>query len=716
MNNVIWYWSATLTTYFHEYRELVVERKPLRHLYHEMGEIMGCKEKNPGHEMTRPEQLQTGCPAAGTDLDRYTALYDFAPVGYVTLGRDETVHCANLTMAELLNIHRSRLLGQRFGLFVAEELRAHVADFLRTAFTSQRKETCEVTLVRDDGTPLIVQLDAIVTATMQECSVAVIDITQRKRAEASLLEAARTLEQERDILQSVMNGANNTHLVYLDRDFNFVRVNETYAQSCGYRPEEMIGKNHFALYPDRENETIFVRVRDTGESVTCHDKKFQFPDQPERGTTYWDWTLAPVEDAGGIVTGLVLSLHETTERKRTEEMLRESEELLQFFIEFAPAALAMFDRQMRYLHLSRRWRADYGLGDRDVRGVSHYEIFPEISELWKEAHRRGMSGEVLRAEADSFQRADGSIQWVRWEIRPWHESSGAVGGIVIFAEEITQRIQAESELQKAHDVLEMRVRERTAELAETVENLQCETARRLHVLEELRKNERMLVQQNRLAAMGEMVNNIAHQWRQPLNTLGLAIQDLPLSLELGYFSKEHLDARVAKAMQLINHLSKTIDDFRNFFRPDKQKEPFHVSRVIGDTVALMGGSYQHLTINVETGVDPVVTGYPNEFAQVLLNILNNARDALNARAPERPTIAISLHEEAGRVVVLVRDNGGGIPEQIMEKIFDPYFTTKGPDQGTGLGLYMAKTIVEINMGGRLTVANTEDGAEFRIEV
>jgi PAS domain S-box-containing protein len=155
------------------------------------------------------------------------------------------------------------------------------------------------------------------------------DITERKQAEASLEEAKKSLEHERDLLQSVMNGATNSHLVYLDRDFNFIRVNETYAATCGYKPEEMIGKNHFALYPHAENEAIFARVRDTGIAAEFHDKPFVFPDQPERGVTYWDWTLIPIRDRDGQVGGLVFSLFETTERKRAEDRLRESEKALQ---------------------------------------------------------------------------------------------------------------------------------------------------------------------------------------------------------------------------------------------------------------------------------------------------------------------------------------------------------------------------------------------------
>jgi signal transduction histidine kinase len=184
------------------------------------------------------------------------------------------------------------------------------------------------------------------------------------------------------------------------------------------------------------------------------------------------------------------------------------------------------------------------------------------------------------------------------------------------------------------------------------------------------------------------------------------------------FSREFLEQSVGKSMQLIQHMSKTIDDFRNYFRPDKEKVEFKVQETIAGTLALIEDSFKsrHIGFELVAKGYPVIHGFRNEFAQVVLNILNNARDVLTEREIKDPRVTITIGSENDRAVVTIADNAGGVPEEIIGKIFDPYFTTKGPQGGTGVGLFMSKSIIEKNMGGSLTARNTADGAEFRIEV
>lgn len=236
--------------------------------------------------------------------------------------------------------------------------------------------------------------------------------------------------------------------------------------------------------------------------------------------------------------------------------------------------------------------------------------------------------------------------------------------------------------------------------------------------ESLRQNDRIMMQQSRQAAMGEMIGNIAHQWRQPLNVLGLYIQQLLFYYNQGEFSKELLEKNTDECINLINHMSRTIDDFRDFFKPEKEKTTFDVNQVIRQTISLIEESFrsQNISIVMHLEEDLWVNGYPNEYAQVIMNIIVNARDAASELVADNARIIVKSFREAHKAVVTITDNAGGIPVELFDKIFDPYFTTKGPDKGTGIGLYMAKNIIETGMNGKLTARNTGDGAEFMIVV
>ncbi|HJV36461.1 HAMP domain-containing sensor histidine kinase [Geomonas sp.] len=259
-----------------------------------------------------------------------------------------------------------------------------------------------------------------------------------------------------------------------------------------------------------------------------------------------------------------------------------------------------------------------------------------------------------------------------------------------------------------HRASEQRYRQLSEELERRVQE----------AVDELRQKDKLLILQGRHAVMGEMISNIAHQWRQPLNVLGLVLQELQLTQHKQGLNAEEVDSFVKRSLAIIRQMSRTIDSFRHFFKPDREKVEFRVRECLENTLTILEGSFrmQGIAPTLEAVGDPTVDGYPNEFIQVLLNILINAREALTARKPAAPQILVRLFSEGDRTVVTVADNGGGIPEEIIDRIFDPYFTTKGPEQGTGIGLFMCKTIVEKNMGGRISVRNVGEGAEFRIEV
>ena len=218
--------------------------------------------------------------------------------------------------------------------------------------------------------------------------------------------------------------------------------------------------------------------------------------------------------------------------------------------------------------------------------------------------------------------------------------------------------------------------------------------------------------------MGEMLVNISHQWRQPLNVVGLKIQELGLSCKYGRFSEELLDGNIAETMAIVQHMSQTINDLQEFLSPNKEKTPFRVDQVITKTVGLIKENFKSQGISIELSSvgEPQVIGYPNEYGQVLLNLLMNAKDAFVEHGASGACITVRAWSENGRSLVTIADNAGGIKEEILAKIFDAYFTTKELGKGTGVGLFLSKTIIEANMGGRLSARNINGGAEFTIEV
>ena len=242
------------------------------------------------------------------------------------------------------------------------------------------------------------------------------------------------------------------------------------------------------------------------------------------------------------------------------------------------------------------------------------------------------------------------------------------------------------------------------------------------VLEETLKQkeqEQLLIQQTRLAAMGEMIGNIAHQWRQPLNALGLVFQNLKFSYDIGELNDEVMNRTVGKADMLTKSMSKTIDDFRNFFRPNKAKEYFDINKSVLDAIDLVESTFEHHNIKLEKDFKEekiVILGFPNEFSQVVLNIISNAKDALLENKIENPIVNIETKIEDKYVCVSIKDNALGIKDEIINKIFEPYFTTKHEVQGTGIGLYMSKIIIEKNINGQIIVENTHEGAKFIIKL
>ncbi|MBP1619864.1 MAG: Phytochrome, two-component sensor histidine kinase [Acidobacteria bacterium] len=373
----------------------------------------------------------------------------------------------------------------------------------------ERKDGTRIWLLESTG--LVPDEDGALT----QIEGALFDITERKAIEDErerlllqvenesrlVQELATSLQGQRDLLQAVMENT-RAHLAYLDPEFNFVLVNAAYARGCGLAAKELVGKNHFELFPDAENRLIFEQVRDSGESVEFRAKPFVFADQPERGVTYWDWTLAPVKDRSGAVQGLVLSLMNVTDVIRAQQALRESERNYRQLVERAQEGIWVrgVDGTTSFANQAMARMLGYSVDEMVGRPVIEFLEHPDPTAIEEvvERRKRGV-GEQFEYE---FRRRDGSVMTAWVSASPIYDAQGTWAGSMGLVTDITERRRAEEALRRAHDELEARVRERTAELADANAALSAELAERLRAEAALRESEALFRTVLELAPVG----------------------------------------------------------------------------------------------------------------------------------------------------------------------------------------------------------------------
>ncbi len=283
-------------------------------------------------------------------------------------------------------------------------------------------------------------------------------------------------------------------------------------------------------------------------------------------------------------------------------------------------------------------------------------------------------------------------------------------------------------IQKPFEPVEALSRIKTQlDLQMLIANLE-QSEKELHVLnhsleekvkEEIEKNKKqeiIMMQQSRHAQMGEIISMIAHQWKQPLNNLSMIVSDITIKNELNKLDKQTVTSLSSLAKKQITQMTDTIEDFRNFFKPNNKRVEFNVLDAINQVMNVSTSILKYERINLEMDLedDVVMDGFVNELGHVLLNIISNAKDALLEKNIENKKINLSLKSVGDNAEIIIKDNAGGVPKEIIDKIFDSYFSTKSEQNGTGLGLYMSKIIISEHFHGEIEVFNDEDGAVFKL--
>ncbi|MFA7240945.1 MAG: ATP-binding protein [Sulfuricellaceae bacterium] len=398
--------------------------------------------------------------------------------------------------------------------------------------------------------------------------------------------------------------------------------------------------------------------------------------------------------AGGSLEQVIVCLVDITERKQYELAVEhEAQEWTQAMDSFADV-IYLLDMQLNMVRANKAFFALTGNDPKQAIGrpISELMHAPLPEELCpvRRAQKEKRDA-VIVMEAD--HPANITHCPIEVIVKVIRDQAGEPHHLLTSIRDLTSVRKYEAELRRLNESLEQRVR------LEVGKN---------------REKDAMLIQQSRLATMGEMMHNVAHQWRQPLTAMTLILYNIKDDFDFGELNKESLYTQVAQGVRLSEKMSSTIDDFRKFFRPDKAVSRFNLGDSVRQALNLVEANFSNnqIEVEVEAAENVQVEGYANEYSQVLLNVLGNAKDAFGKKKTGGK-VTIIVGRDDGLGVVRIRDNGGGIPEEILPKIFDPYFTTK--ESGTGIGLYMSRMIMS-HMHGNITAHNADSGAEFVISV
>lgn len=450
----------------------------------------------------------------------------------------------------------------------------------------------------------------------------------------------------------------NVHLLiaYLDRGFNFIRVNRAYAEADGREPEFFPGKNHFALYPNAENEAIFRRVVETGEPYFVHEKPFEYAEHPERGVTYWDWSLVPVKEADGTVSGVVLSQIDVTERKRAEV----DRDRLVAAVEAAAEAVVITDRKgiIQYVNPAFEQITGYSRSEAVKRDL-HFLDSGRQDEMFYQKIRDTLARAGVWRGRITQKRKDATLYEEECVYSPVRDDKGRIINYISIKRDITEKLRLES----------------IAEAVNTMDNI------------------------------GYIFSGVRHEIGNPVNSINMLLGLLKAKLEtLSTESiREYVD-RTMSQVSRVDYLLKSLKSFTLYETLDIRD--IQIPLFMEKFLPLVKEDFAKNGITIESHVSPEVewaSADARALQQALLNVLTNALDALAGR--EKPKISINVWKIMSMILIRVKDNGCGMTEAQLKDVFKPFYTTKA--QGTGLGLVITRKMLA-KMNGTIEITSEKN--------
>jgi PAS domain S-box-containing protein len=601
--------------------------------------------------------------------ERFRSFAQLAPVGICRT--DPRGHClyVNERWCEIVGRDAAEALGDNWGATLHPQDRKMVFGAWASLVEGESELALEYRFQHADGRVVWVAGAAVALRDESGAIVGLLgtvtDITLAKAAKAAMEESEERFRQAFEFA--------GIGMAIIGLDGRWMRVNQAICDIVGYAASELMQKTFQDITHPEDLNRDLDHVQELIEGVRRvyqMEKRYFHRD----GHIVWiRLTASLVRDLLGAPVNFVSQIEDITTRKNLEKALAESEERTRLFAEHAPASVAMFDRDMRYLVVSKKWISDYRLEDSLVIGRSHYEVFPDIPDRWKQDHKDCLQGSVKISEADLFKRTDGSEQWLRYELRPWFTSDGNIGGVVMFTQDITQQKLMEESLAKARDQALEASRLKSAFLA-----------------------------------------NMSHEIRTPMNGI-IGMADLLMD--------SHLDADQREMGRVIQDSAESllgiINDILDFSKIEAGKlriesTEMELRSLVDDTIALLTPEAERkhlkLTVEFDPRLDGPVRGDSGRIRQVLLNLTGNAIKFTQCGGVTIVARCLEERDEERVLQIEIKDTGIGISSAAQQQLFQSFVQADGSTTrrfgGTGLGLAISRQLIEL-MGGEIGLSSEE---------
>ncbi|SKB80445.1 PAS domain S-box protein [Malaciobacter marinus] len=606
---------------------------------------------------------------------------------YLILDKNSNIIFANEQACKILGVSQEKIVSMNWvDSFIPQELKSYISNVIKEIANKnmQINRYVENEIVTLDGERKFISWKNSFVEKKGEVTQVICsgeDITEKR-------EIQKYIEEKEERLKAIFDFS-PLGILISDKTGKMIEANLAFLNMLGYSQDEILGKSYLDIthfdYLDL-NEDHFNRLIDNEIGMYKITKRYI----TKNNELLWgNVTVSTIKNEFNEILYVLAIIEDITQMKTREEDIIAQRKFLHTIIDENPNIIIVKDYEGKFVLVNQAIARLYNTTTEDMIGKSDgdYNLNEDQVKHYLQSVQEIMDlDETKVVYEESTDILTGKIRYFQSIKKPISDRYGNKQ-LLIIANDITDIKEAQKKL---------------------------------------KDNEEMIHHQSKMAAMGEMLENIAHQWRQPLSVITTSASSVRIHKEMGTLSDDFLDEVLDAIVKSGNHLSQTIDDFRDFFKPDKEKVRFNIKNTYKKALFLVSSKLKNREIDIIENIEDIdLYGFDNELVQVIMNLINNARDALEESSLEYKYIFIDIYKDKENNIILkICDNAGGIPVNVIGKIFEPYFTTKHKSLGTGIGLYMCEEILVKHMNGEISVKNKEfeyeknsfKGAEFTLKI